>query len=61
MKLGAANPIIGNIVAVKIIIEEEEPLNKVKSKIRKYCKDQLESFKLQVHVEIAEKKVSEKF
>ncbi len=59
---GKANPIMGNVVAAKIILENDEPLNQLKSKIRKFCKDKLEAYKIPVHIEIAEKtKVSERF
>ncbi len=59
---GKANPIMGNVVAAKIILDKEEPLNKLKSKIRKFCKDKLEAYKVPVHVEIVkETEVSERF
>ncbi|OQY05506.1 MAG: AMP-dependent synthetase [Bacteroidetes bacterium 4572_117] len=59
---GTTNPIMGNVVAVKIIIEKDESLNKLKGKIRKFCKDKLESYKIPVHVEIVEQTtVSERF
>ncbi len=59
---GTSNPIMGNVVAAKIILETEEPVNKLKAKIRKFCKDKLESFKIPVHVEIADKTtISERF
>ncbi|MEN8122647.1 MAG: fatty acid--CoA ligase family protein [Bacteroidota bacterium] len=59
---GTSNPIMGNVVAAKIIIENEEPLSKLKNKIRKFCKDKLESYKIPVHVEIVEETtVSERF
>ncbi len=59
---GTTNPIMGNVVAAKIIIENDEPLNKLKGKIRKFCKDKLESYKIPVHVEIVEQtNVSERF
>ncbi|MBN1252555.1 MAG: long-chain fatty acid--CoA ligase [Bacteroidales bacterium] len=59
---GTTNPIMGNVVAAKLILEKEEPLNKLKNKIRKYCKDKLESFKIPVHIEIVrETNVSDRF
>ena len=59
---GKANPIMGNVVAAKIILEQDEPLSQLKSRIRKYCKDKLEAYKIPVHVEIVEKtEVSERF
>ena len=59
---GKSNPIMGNVVAAKIILEKEEPLNQLKSKIRKFCKDKLEAYKIPVHIQIVEKtEVSERF
>lgn len=59
---GTSNPIMGNVVAAKIILETKESVNKLKAKIRKFCKDKLESYKIPVHVEIADKTaVSERF
>ncbi|MFN8258873.1 MAG: fatty acid--CoA ligase family protein [Bacteroidales bacterium] len=59
---GTKNPIMGNVVAAKIILEKEENLNELKSRIRKFCKDKLEPFKIPVHIEIvSETSVSERF
>jgi len=59
---GKKNPIMGNVVAVKLVIDEEESLSSIKGKIRKFCKDKLESYKIPVHIEIAtETNVSERF
>ncbi len=59
---GKKNPIMGNVVAAKIILEKEESLSEVKNKIRKFCKDKLEAFKIPVHIEIVtETNVSERF
>lgn len=58
----AKNPIMGNVVAAKVILKDEESLNSVKNKIRKFCKDKLESYKIPVYVEIVEQTdVSERF
>ncbi len=59
---GTANPIMGNVVAAKIILKKEEKLNSVKSKIRKFCKNKLEPYKIPVHIELVEQtEVSERF
>ena len=59
---GKKNPIMGNVVAVKLVIDKEESLSSIKGKIRKFCKDKLESYKIPVHIEIAtETNVSERF
>ncbi len=59
---GKKNPIMGNVVAVKLVLNEEEKLSSIKGKIRKFCKDKLEPYKIPVHIEIAtETNVSERF
>jgi len=59
---GKKNPIMGNVVAVKLILEKEESLSSIKNKIRKFAKDKLEPFKIPVHIEIVtETNVSERF
>jgi len=59
---GVKNPIMGNVVAAKIILQKEESLNELKNKIRKFCKDKLEPYKIPVHIEIvSETTVSERF
>lgn len=56
------NPIMGNIVGAKIILEKEESIQDVKTKIRKFCKDKLEAYKIPAYIEIAkETHVSERF
>jgi len=56
------NPIMGKIVAAKINLEDDEPVNSLKKRIRKYCKNRLESFKIPVHIEITqENQVSDRF
>lgn len=56
------NPIMGKIVAARIILENEEAVNSLKKRIRKYCKGKLESFKIPVYIEITkEKQVSDRF
>ena len=56
------NPIMGNIVAVKINLENDEPVSELKKRIRKYCKGKLENFKIPVYIEISEElKLSERY
>jgi acyl-coenzyme A synthetase/AMP-(fatty) acid ligase len=59
---GKDNPIMGKVVAARINIIAEEKLSELKKRIRKYCKDKLEAFKIPVHIEISkEKQVSDRF
>jgi len=56
------NPIMGKIVAARINLEEDESLNFLKKRIRKYCKSRLESFKIPVYIEITKEiQVSDRF
>ncbi|RZB29754.1 MAG: hypothetical protein SRB1_02034 [Desulfobacteraceae bacterium Eth-SRB1] len=56
------NPIMGKIVAAKINLEDDEPVNSLKKRIRKYCKSRLESFKIPAYIKITkEKQVSDRF
>lgn len=59
---GKDNPIMGNIVAARINLCKEERLSELKKRIRKYCKNKLESYKIPAHVEVTnEKQVSDRF
>ena len=59
---GKENPIMGKVVAARINLIEDEKLNDLKKRIRKYCKNRLEPFKIPVHLEISkEKQVSDRF
>ena len=59
---GKDNPIMGKIVAALINLSEDEKINDLKKRIRKYCKNKLESFKIPAHIEIAkENQVSDRF
>ena len=59
---GKDNQIVGNIVAARINIEQDESINKIKKRIRKFCKTKLESYKIPVHIEIAiEPQVTDRF
>jgi acyl-CoA synthetase (AMP-forming)/AMP-acid ligase II len=49
---GEKNPIIGNIVGAKINVRRPERLEELKKRMRAFCKDRLESFKIPIRVEI---------
>ncbi|MCT4605428.1 MAG: fatty acid--CoA ligase family protein [Marinisporobacter sp.] len=49
---GEKNIIMGNIVCAKVNLVELEPIASVKKKIRKYCKEKLEAYKIPVKIEI---------
>ena len=56
------NPIMGKIVAAKINLEQDEPVNILKRRIRKYCKNKLESYKIPIYIEIIKEiQVSDRF
>jgi long-chain acyl-CoA synthetase len=59
---GRPNPIMGYVVAARVNLKVEEPLSTLKKRIRTYCKEKLEPFKIPAHVEIAaEKQISDRF
>jgi acyl-coenzyme A synthetase/AMP-(fatty) acid ligase len=59
---GKANPIMGNVVAARIRLFNDEPLNSLKKKVRRYCRSKLESFKVPAFFEIATtSQVSDRF
>ncbi len=59
---GIPNPIMGHVVAARINLFEDEPAQAVKKKIRRHCKDRLETFKIPASVEVTkEKLVSDRF
>ncbi len=56
------NPIMGKIVAARINLKDDEPVNSLKKRIRKYCKNRLEAFKIPAYIEITKKKqISDRF
>lgn len=56
------NPIMGNVVAAKINLQNEESSLELKKRIRKYCKDKLESYKIPAFIEIIkEKQITDRF
>ena len=54
---GTPNPIMGHVVAARINLFEDEPVEAVKKRIRRYCKDRLETFKIPASVEVTEEKL----
>ena len=49
---GEPNPITGNIVAARITLVAPESLDSVKRRVRTFCRDRLESFKIPVRIEV---------
>ena len=53
---------MGKVVAARIYLLKEESLNDLKSRIRKYCRNKLESYKIPIHIEITKgTQVSDRF
>ena len=56
------NLIMGKVVTAQVNLVNEESVSELKKRIRKYCKNRLQSFKIPVHVEITkEKQISDRF
>jgi acyl-coenzyme A synthetase/AMP-(fatty) acid ligase len=51
---GKPNPITGNMVAASVVLDEPEPVDQLKKKIRLYCKDKLDAYKIPVDIRIME-------
>lgn len=51
---GERNPITGNIVVAKLTLENQEEMSNLKKRVRKFCREKLESFKVPVKIEVAE-------
>jgi acyl-CoA synthetase (AMP-forming)/AMP-acid ligase II len=51
---GEANPLTGQIVAVRLTLREPEKLADVKKRIRTFCRERLTAYKVPVKVELAE-------
>lgn len=49
---GVPNPLLGFVVGAKISLAKPEELVELKRKVRKYCKEKMEAFKVPVHIEI---------
>ena len=56
------NPIMGEVVAARVNLFENEAISNLKKRIRQYCKDKLEAFKIPVYIEItSERQMSDRF
>ena len=56
------NSIMGRVVGAKLELLEDEKLSELKNKIRSYCKDKLEPFKVPVSIQITKSEmVSDRF
>ncbi len=51
---GEPNPIAGNIVAARISLVAPEDLGELKRRVRSFCRERLESFKVPVRIEISD-------
>jgi len=51
---GEKNLITGNIVVARLSLEKPEDLSMLKKRMRKFCKERLETYKIPVRIEIAE-------
>ena len=49
---GTPNPILGSVVSAKIVLECPEEINLLKKRIRLFCKDKLEQYKIPVNIVI---------
>ncbi len=59
---GEPNPITGNIVVARINLRDPEEAAEVKRRIREYCRERLEPFKVPAKIEIVhEKQFTERF
>jgi long-chain acyl-CoA synthetase len=53
---GEQNPIVGNIVCAKVTLLRDEDHKQFKARLKKYCRQKLQSYKVPVKVEIVEEK-----
>jgi len=51
---GEKNPITGNFVVAKIVLDKSEERSMLKKRVRNFCKDRLENYKIPVKIEIAD-------
>jgi len=51
--VGEPNPILGNVVKARISLAEEETIGELRKRVREFCKDRLEQYKIPVRIEIA--------
>jgi len=56
------NPLTGNIVVASVVLDRPEDLTNLKKRVRMFCKDKLESYKIPVKIEIRDEvKHTERF
>ncbi len=59
---GEKNPITGNIVCAKVSLSQDEDPRKLTSRLKKFCRERLEAYKIPVKVKIVDKQQhSERF
>ncbi len=59
---GEKNPITGSIVVARLVLDKPEEISLLKRRVRDFCKDKMESFKIPVKIEIEnELKHTERF
>lgn len=59
---GISNPILGYVVAAKVILNQTESLPSFKKRMREFCRDKLESYKIPVSVIITnDLEISQRF
>jgi len=59
---GEKNPIMGDIVSATITLKNNEDLISLKRRIRQYCRNKLESYKIPVTIKISDKQqISDRF
>ena len=51
---GKKNPITGNFVVAKIFLNKSEEPSMLKKRVRNFCKERLENYKIPVKIEIAD-------
>jgi len=51
---GEKNPITGNIVVAKLFLGKPEELSNLKKRVREFCKDRLETYKIPVRIELGD-------
>lgn len=51
---GQKNPITGQIVCARVSLQQDEPLRSLRLRLKRFCQERLEPFKIPVKVEIVE-------
>jgi acyl-CoA synthetase (AMP-forming)/AMP-acid ligase II len=52
--MGEENPILGNIVVARVSLFEPEDLTSLKRRMREFCRERLEKFKVPAKVELSQ-------